>query len=132
MQAIESYYLAWLDREAAEQRMNEASSDAIREILTLKPEGGRLPVSETHSIELAIVPHYNLTRKKGWQACLWRAWSAVLVQLNKQVSKAIAKMREYAEDYAAEHEDYEPDWTVVLKVINPTKEKVIKEKTMRA
>ena len=130
MQAITSYFLAWLDREAAEQRMNEASDDAIREILAIKPEGGRLPLNDTHCIELAIVPKHNLKGKKGWQARLWRAWAAVLVRLNKQVSEAIAKMRQLGESYAEENEDYEPDLTLVLKIID--KEKVTKEKTMRA
>ena len=127
MNSITSYFLAWLDREAAEQRMNEASDDAILELLTLKPEGGRLPLNDTHSIELAIVPKYNLAHKKGWQALLWRAWAATLVKLNKQVSEAIANLRKYGEAYAEEHEDYEPEWTLVLKVINLQKENPIKE-----
>ena len=118
MNAITNYYLAYLEREDAEQRMNEASDEAIRELLSIKPEGGRLPISENHSIELALVPRYNLKGKKGWQAVLWRAWSSVLVRLQKQFSHAIAEMRRLGESYADEHEDYEPDLTAVLKVIS--------------
>ena len=116
--AITLYYLAYLEREDAEQRMNEASDDAIREILSLKPEGGRLPLSEQHAIELALVPRYNLKGKKGWQAKLWRAWAATLLRLQKQLSHAISEMREMGEAYADEHEDYQPELTAVLKVIN--------------
>ena len=122
MNAITLYYLAYLEREDAEQRMNEASDEAIREILALKPEGGRLPLSEQHCIELALVPRHNLRCKKGWQATLWRAWASVLQRLQKQLSHAIAEMRRLGESYADDHEDYEPDLTAVLKVINlPTK-----------
>ena len=122
MNSITLYYLAYLEREDAEQRMNNASDDAIREILTLKPEGGRLPISENHAIELALVPRHNLRYKKGWQAVLWRAWAATLLRLQKNLSHAIAEMRTLAEDYAAEHEDYDPELTAVLKVINLQKE----------
>ena len=118
MNAITNYYLAYLEREDAEQRMNEASDEAIRELLSIKPESGRMPISENHSIELALVPRYNLKGKKGWQAVLWRAWSGVLVRLQKQLSHAIAEMHRLGESYADEHEDYEPDLTAVLKVIS--------------
>ena len=123
MNAITNYYLAWLDKEAAEQRMNEASTDAINEILVQKPEGGRIVLDDTHSIELALVPKYNLKRKRGSTAQLWRALQAVLTRLQKQVSETIAKMRELGEEYAAENEAYEPEWTTILRVINLQKEK---------
>ena len=122
MNAITLYYLAYLEREDAEQRMNEASDEAIRELLAIKPEGGRLPLSEQHAIELALVPRYNLKGKKGWQAKLWRAWAATLLRLQKQLSHAISEMREMGEAYADEHEDYQPELTAVLKVINLQKE----------
>lgn len=117
MTAITSFFLAYLDREEAEQRMNSISDDAIREILDIKPEGGRLPINDDYAIELALIPKYNLKGRKGTAARLWRAWAFILDRLQKQVSEAIANMRRFGEEYAAENESYEPDWTAVLKVI---------------
>ena len=130
MKAIEYYFLAWLDREDAEQRMNDLSDAAIEEVLRVKPNGGRIAIDDAYSIELALVPKYNLHGKKGWQAQLWRGWLFILTRLNKQVSEAISHMRTLGESYAEEHEDYEPELTAVLKIISPKDQKE-KEKNQK-
>ena len=128
MSTITNYFLAYLDREEAEQRMNNLSDDAIRELLTIKPEGGRLPINDDYSIELSLVPTYNLKGKRGWAATIWREAQKMLRYYKDLVSKEIERMRKCGEEYADEHPDYQPEWTAVLKVINLQKEKEAKRK----
>lgn len=127
MKLLINYLSLWLAYKEAEQRMQEASDEAISELLNIKPEGGRIPLDDEYSIELALVPQHDLTRKRGWQAVLWRSYRWQRDRLMKQLSRTIQTMRELAESYAEEHDNYAPELQAVLKVITAKEKRTKKE-----
>ncbi len=120
---LENYYRACMMREKMNILMDKLSDEAIRQFLIIKPEGGRIDIGDGRVLELALVPHYDLKRKHGWTAQIWREAKKMLAFHREQVSNEIERMRTCGEEYAEDHPDYEPEYTVVLKVIKENKEK---------